>query len=159
MTERINVATKTLLNRVRAVIALIFWIIIGIIAFVWINDGYYDDFAWLGIVGGLVIGIIRLFIINDKYAWQVATIEEIRDIKKILETNGKEINSSISADSEEKKLEKKESTIREGYEIIEKDGKKFAIVKNGNPDNVYCPYCYTQINPKFDTCINCNKKL
>ena len=66
MTERINVATKTLLNRVRAVIALIFWIIIGIIAFVWINDGYYDDFAWLGIVGGLVIGIIRLFIINDK---------------------------------------------------------------------------------------------
>ena len=33
MTERINVAAKTTLNRVRAVIALIFWIIIGIFAY------------------------------------------------------------------------------------------------------------------------------
>lgn len=158
MTERINVAAKTTLNRVRAVIALIFWIIIGIFAYFWLNDGYYYDFAWLGIVGGIVIGVIRLFIINDKYAWQVATIEEIRDLKKLLEKNEIVINTTESLNSEESKQEEKEK-IHEDYEIIEKDGKKFAVIKNGNPDNFYCPYCYTQINPKSDTCRNCNKKL
>ncbi len=98
MTERINVSAKTTINRIHAVSALLLWIIIGIVVFKLMSDSYFfDDFAWIGIIGGIIIGIIRLFIINDKYAWQVATIEEIRDLKILIENKTLSNNSSSTS--------------------------------------------------------------
>ena len=100
MTERINVATKTVFNRIHAIGALILWIIIGVVAFKLMSDNYlFEDYAWLGIAGGVIVGIIRLFIINNKYAWQVATIEEIRDLKILLEKEA--VSNNSSSDSTE----------------------------------------------------------
>lgn len=48
---------------------------------------------------------------------------------------------------------------KDGYELIVRDGKTFAIVKDGNPDNYFCPNCYTQINPNFKTCVKCDFKF
>ena len=98
MTERINVSAKTTINRIHAVSALLLWIIIGIVVFILMSDSYsFDDFAWIGIIGGIIIGIIRLLIINDKYAWQVATIEEIRDLKILIENKTLSNNSSSTS--------------------------------------------------------------
>lgn len=151
MTERINVEAKTQLNRAHAVIALIFWIGIGIAAFV--AD---FDYAMAVLIAGIIIGIVRLFVINDKYAWQVATIEEIREIKEMLEQKGftdvskAEVKKDISQDKDEK-------SIKDQYEIIDYEGKKLAIVKGGNKDNFYCPECYSQVNPKSKSCYKCGK--
>ena len=63
---------------------------------------------------------------------------------------------------EEQKEESKiieQTEIKDGYEIIIKNGKHFAVVKGGNPDNYFCPYCYTQINPNSNSCYHCNKSF
>ena len=52
-----------------------------------------------------------------------------------------------------------ELKVKDGYELIVRDGKTFAIVKDGNPDNYFCPNCYTQINPNFKTCVKCDFKF
>ena len=102
MTERINVETKTMLNRLHAGFAFIFWIAAGVFITLQYSSDY--DYAWLAAVIGIVIGFTRMFIINNKYAWQVATLEEIRDIKVLLEKEHQTPSiSSISTESKETK--------------------------------------------------------
>ena len=89
MTERINVSAKTRFNRLHAFLALVFWIIAGYFVGYFLTKKMYCDLEWVGLVAGIIIGIIRMFVINDKYAWQIATLEEIRDIKAMLEPEEK----------------------------------------------------------------------
>ena len=101
--ERINVAFKTALNRVHAVLALLFWIISGFVSFAWIKSKFpYAEIwflknSWIFIIIGIIIGLIRAFIILDKYSWQVTTIEEIRDVKKALKNMGSKINNDSNS--------------------------------------------------------------
>lgn len=102
MTEKINVAVKKTLNRVHAVIALIFWILAGVAGFIFLHEVLYaEEVSILAIIAGIIIGIVRLFIINDKYAWQVATLEEIRELRKIIADLGikKSIQSNLSSNT------------------------------------------------------------
>lgn len=85
MTEKINVSAKTSFNRLHAFLAFVFWVVVGY----FLKDIIRCDFEWAPLLIGLLVGIVRMFIINDKYAWQVATLEEIRDIKAMLESGGK----------------------------------------------------------------------
>ena len=72
--------------------------------------------------------------------------------------NNKNANVKDANNSNTKKESSTETIpdIKDRYEIISVDGKKFAYIKNGNPDNVYCPYCYSQVNPKTNSCYQCN---
>ncbi|MCR4630606.1 MAG: hypothetical protein K5786_03145, partial [Treponema sp.] len=57
-----------------------------------VSEIVYEDVNAICAVAGILIGIVRLFVINDKYAWQVATLEEIEKIQKTLEAmNGGDI--------------------------------------------------------------------
>lgn len=49
--------------------------------------------------------------------------------------------------------------LKPDYELVKKSNHKFAVVKNGDPTNFFCPYCYKQISPTCDICKYCNKKL
>ena len=178
MTERINVATKTLFNRIRAVIGLVFWIVVGIIIYLWLSDRYYFDFAWVGIVGGIVIGIIRLFVINDKYAWQVATLEEIQSLKSLLSSEKeknkidevgrkvddlrfmlREIESQLSYSKKPKKVtgntdKQEDNTDSDDASYIQtnRNGRFFAM-KDGK---LYCPKCHSFVDSDTQTmCSNC----
>lgn len=88
MTERINVAAKTLFNRIHAAIALVFWILLGFFLSR-VLELELRLSHWLSLLIslalGIGVGVVRMFIINGRYAWQVATIEEIRDLKAMLE--------------------------------------------------------------------------
>ena len=42
------------------------------------------------------------------------------------------------------------------YEIITGNRKTFAVIKDGNPDNLYCPHCFSQVNPTSNSCPKCN---
>ncbi len=92
MTEKINVTVRKGLNRAHAAIAFIFWLGLGIFLgmrglgekiLFWMDSGLSLFVCFL--CGGL-IGIVRTVIINDKYAWQVATLEEIQDVRALLES-------------------------------------------------------------------------
>lgn len=133
MTERINVASKIVFNRIHAISALILWIVIGIIACVLMSDSYaLDDFAWLGIVGGIILGVSNLFIINNKYAWQVATIDEIRELKIILE---KDIKKEIDEIKKSLPNDNSENVISSNIWICANCGEKNSL------DTKYCKKC------------------
>ena len=42
------------------------------------------------------------------------------------------------------------------YEIITGNRKTFAVIKDGYPDNLYCPHCFSQVNPTSNSCPKCN---
>ncbi len=99
MTEKINVKFRTAMNRLHAVLAFLFWIALGIVAGKLVSEIVYEDVSAICAVAGILIGIVRLFVINDKYAWQVATLEEIEKIQKTLETmNGGDIKTEQEND-------------------------------------------------------------
>ncbi|WP_027728828.1 hypothetical protein [Treponema sp. C6A8] len=101
MTEKINVEVKTLLNRIHAILALVSWVIIGICVYNWMKDSWkYEDYSWLGFLVCGVIGVIRLFIINDKYAWQVATYEEIKALESMVESKLEKLSCNNISDAE-----------------------------------------------------------
>ena len=60
---------------------------------------------------------------------------------------------------EEEKEKIKTYEIKDGYELKSNGNKQFAIVKNGNPDDYYCPNCYYQVNPNRSSCPNCNQEF
>ena len=95
MTERINIEIKTRANRAHAALAVCFWSIVGIAACQYFE---YSDYNWVAVVCGIFIGVIRLIVINNKFAWQIATIEEIRDIKKLL--NSEDIDDNENEEQE-----------------------------------------------------------
>ena len=99
MTEKINVKFKTAMNRLHAVLAFLFWVALGIVAGKLVSEIVYEDVSAICAVAGILIGIVRLFVINDKYAWQVATLEEIEKIQKTLEAmNGGDIKTEQEND-------------------------------------------------------------
>ena len=99
MTEKINVKFKTAMNRLHAVLAFLFWLALGIVAGKLVSEIVYEDVSAICAVAGILIGIVRLFVINDKYAWQVATLEEIEKIQKTLEAmNGGDIKTEQEND-------------------------------------------------------------
>ena len=99
MTEKINVKFKTAMNRLHAVLAFLFWVALGIVAGKLVSENVYEDVNAICAVAGILIGIVRLFVINDKYAWQVATLEEIEKIQKTLEAmNGGDIKTEQEND-------------------------------------------------------------
>lgn len=71
--------------------------------------------------------------------------------------NESDISSSNIKDSKKESINTESSEIKDGYEIIIENGKRFAKVKDGNPENYFCPYCYSQVNPNSSSCYKCNK--
>ena len=98
MTEKINVKFKTAMNRLHAVLAFLFWLALGIVAGKLVSEIVYEDVSAICAVAGILIGIVRLFVINDKYAWQVATLEEIEKIQTMETMNGGDINTEQEND-------------------------------------------------------------
>ena len=78
MVEEFDVGVKTFFNRVYAIIALVFWIVAGI----FVLDKLLPQ--KFGVVVGILIGVVRLFIIRNKYSWEIATLNEINSIKTML---------------------------------------------------------------------------
>jgi hypothetical protein len=167
LTEGINVGVKTGFNRFHAVLAFLFWLGVGIFAHV-----KFD--SMLFVLAGIVIGIVRLFIINDKYAWQVATLEEIqyvksllleeKEYKKIIEL-GKtmdEIKSMLRALEEHISYfprkegvimnDKNQNSEEASYMQINRNGRSF-VMKGGK---LYCPKCHSFVDSDTQTmCSNC----
>ena len=122
----------------------------------------------------IIVIMVIVFLITREFwcwYWKINEIKELlKSIDQKLNNNVKDGNNSAEKESsveikDEKEKDnniKKESStesipdIKDGYEIIAVDGKKFAVVKNGNPNNFYCPYCYSQVNPKTNSCYKCN---
>ncbi|MBO4320110.1 MAG: zinc ribbon domain-containing protein [Treponema sp.] len=65
-------------------------------------------------------------------------------------------NTSFLVSNNSSSTNDNNNTEQNEYTIIEKDLKTFAVIKNGNPNNYYCPNCHQQVNPSSDTCSNCN---
>ena len=128
----------------------------------------------IGIAVLIIVIAIIVFLITREFwcwYWKINEMKELlKSIDQKLNNNVKDGNnntekkslSEIKVGNEKDNNTKKESptetipNIKDGYEIILIDGKKFAIIKNGNPDNFYCPYCYSQVNPKTNSCYKCN---
>ena len=109
----------------------------------------------------LIAFILIVFLIAREFWCWYWKINEIKDLLKSIDQklgnkndiyNVKEESNNTEKDSSNKKnLE-----IKDEYEIISINGKQFAVIKNGNADNLYCPKCYTQVNPKTNSCYKCN---
>ncbi len=83
MVEEFDVGLKKVLNILHGIAALVFWSVVG----------YYLNklpLFFLKIPSqwtlplGIVVGLVRFFIIRDKYSWQIATLNEINRIKTML---------------------------------------------------------------------------
>lgn len=65
------------------------------------------------------------------------------------------VQDNVTSSEAQDNTESKSNNLKDGYKRVEVNQKKFAVVKDGNPDNFYCPHCYSQVNPKSDSCYNC----
>lgn len=167
LTEGINVGVKTGFNRFHAILAFLFWLGVGIFVHV-----RFDNILF--VVAGILIGIVRLFLINDKYAWQVATLEEIRYVKSLLSDEkeykkiievGKNIDEvkSMLREVEEQmsyfprkedviKNDKNQNTDDASYMQVNRNGRSF-VMKGGK---LYCPKCHFFVDSDSQTmCSNC----
>ena len=103
-------------------------------------------------IGFLFIGFIILLILTFPALAITDLSNQVEQLKKLVGTSSnKKIGSSEAQDN----VESKSNNLKDGYKIVEVNQKKFAVVKDGNPDNFYCPHCYSQVNPKSDSCYNC----
>lgn len=107
MTEGINVRVRRALNRFHAGFACVFWVMLGIVVFLFFRMGgsslfssifgrdasYWisEKISWFSLILGIVLGIVRMFVINDKYAWDVAILDEIERVKSMVSSETSEI--------------------------------------------------------------------
>lgn len=114
----------------------------------------------LFVLAGIVIGIVRLIIINAKYAWQVATLEELqyvksllleeKEYKKIIELGkGLDEIKTISRGIEEhiSFFPRKEGIITNDNNQNSNDAPYMQINRNGRAfvmrgGKLYCPKCH-----------------
>ena len=180
MTERINVEVKSKLNRAHAVLACVFWIVLGGFGFAYLSNSWtMRKYAWVAIVFGIAFGIIRIFMINNKYAWQVATLEEIEYVQELLESEKEynkinEVNRNIAeikqiikelnsiqpvtpikeSNETQKNTEKKEESVEvdTSYIHVNRNGRNFDM-KDGK---LYCPKCHSFVASESETmCSRC----
>lgn len=171
MTQGINVSIKRGANNAHAILAIIFWLVLGIVAHIMFDNIFF-------IIGGIAIGVVRLFVINDKYAWQVATLDEIQYVKslllsekdnnKILEIgrNVEELRTILRGLENQLSYSAKPNKIPENtdkqvnindsddasYMQINLNGRLFAM-KGGK---LYCPKCHSFVDSDTQTmCSNC----
>ncbi len=83
MVEEFDIGAKKAFNRLHAFAALIFWPVvcfflsrIPVLAMLVLEN-------W-GLVIGIAIGVVRLFVILDKYSWQIATLNELNEVKNLV---------------------------------------------------------------------------
>ncbi|MBP5436475.1 MAG: hypothetical protein J6Y30_00680 [Treponema sp.] len=98
----------------------------------------------------VIIGAIILLILTFPALAITDLSNQVEKLKKLVGTS-EESNNIKDGDK------RVQIIARAGYEIFEVNQKKFAVVKNGNPDpdTFYCPHCYSQVNPTSDSCYNC----
>ena len=110
----------------------------------------------IGIAIVIIVIMVIVFLITREFwcwYWKINEMKELlKSIDQKLNNNGKDGNNNTKKESSAETI----PDIKDGYEIISIDGKKFAVIKNGNPDNFYCPYCHSQVNPKTNSCYKCN---
>ena len=118
----------------------------------------------LGMAIIIIAILIIVFLITREFWCWYWKINEMKELLKSIDQNlegnkAPEKGSKSDQRNEEKLIDNPGISIKEGYELIHKDKKVFAIVKGGNPDNCYCPYCYSQVNPNNESCFNCHKSF
>ena len=129
MTEKFNVDAKTTFNRIHAALACVFWMALGFISQKIFNFREPTINIVL-VVCGIIIGIVRLFIINDKYAWQVATLEEIREVKIMLNNYISEYEKKENAEKEKQRKIIEEKKEQEKLDELKKNIKNFDDLMN-----------------------------
>ena len=113
----------------------------------------------------VIIGAIILLFLTFPALAITDLSNQVEKLKKLVESSANTKNGSSAVPNN---VESKSNNIKDGYKrvqiiaragyvIVEVNQKKFAVVKNGNPDpdTFYCPHCYSQVNPTSDSCYNC----
>lgn len=95
---------------------------------------------------------------NNKIIEKVKITDSESTLTDVRDSCSKESHINNEASSQ-KKSDYVNNKIRDGYIIIEKDGKKFAIKRNENADIYFCPNCYVQVSSSLDTCFRCLKRF
>ena len=111
----------------------------------------------------VIIGAIILLFLTFPALAITDLTKQVEKLKKLVETpeQSNKIKDVIKPKSEVKTSEqpKKIKDVifqKNEYEIITGNRKTFAVIKDGNPDNLYCPHCFSQVNPTSNSCPKCN---
>ena len=111
----------------------------------------------------VIIGAIILLFLTIPALAITDLTKQVEKLKKLVETpeQSNKIKDVIKPKSEVKTSEqpKKIKDVifqKNEYEIITGNRKTFAVIKDGNPDNLYCPHCFSQVNPTSNSCPKCN---
>ena len=80
MVEEFDVGVKRIFNTLHGVVALILWPIAG-----YFVVGNFFPKGW-GLAVGIIIGLVRFFVIRDKYSWQIATLNELKSVGNLVKS-------------------------------------------------------------------------